>query len=112
MIEIDPKDLNITHHFGGGVYIKETRFNEGEMGEKHTHSFDHLSYLVCGKVKLMVDGVSIYLEGPKALTIKADKVHQVYCLTDTTWLCIHATDCTDPEEIDTVLIEADREHKD
>lgn len=95
----------ITHYFGGGVYVKETIFLAGEWGEKHVHDFDHLSTLVAGRVELKVDGVGIVIEGPKVLTIKAGKVHQVIALTDVVWHCTHKTDCVDPEEIDEVLIE-------
>jgi quercetin dioxygenase-like cupin family protein len=108
MIDIDPKELNITHHFGGGVYIKETHFKAGEWGEKHTHNFDHLSTLASGRVELEIDGVSVEIEGPKILTIIADKVHRVKAITDVVWLCIHATDCTDPVGIDNTIIEASR----
>lgn len=101
---INISDMDIEHHFGGGMYIKETRFKAGDWGEKHTHSFDHLSVLVSGRVKLTVDNVSVELEGFQILTIQADKLHQVECLTDTVWLCCHATECTDPEKIDTELI--------
>lgn len=105
MIPIAINDMDITHHFGGGVYIKETHFKAGDWGEKHTHSFEHLSVLVSGRVQLTVDNVSVELVGPQILTVQADKIHQVKCLTDTVWLCCHSTDCTDPEKIDTVLIE-------
>lgn len=105
MTPIDIKDMDVAHHFGGGMYIKETRFKAGEWGEKHTHSFEHLSILASGKVQLTIDNVSVELVGPQILTVQADKVHQVLALTDVVWLCCHSTDCTDPDEIDTVLIE-------
>ena len=34
----------------------------------------------------------------------AGKHHGVKSLTDVVWYCIHATDCTDEDEIDEVLI--------
>jgi len=98
--------MEIEHRFGGGVYIKETHFLAGESGEKHIHDYDHLSYLVSGRVELKVDGVTVRLEGPKTLTIEAGKSHQVTALTNVTWLCIHATECTDPEKVDGVLLGA------
>ena len=75
-------EMDISHHFGGGMYIKETNFKAGEWGEKHTHSFDHLSVLASGRVQLTVDNVSVEIEGPKILTVQAGKVHQVLALTD------------------------------
>lgn len=108
----DVVDMDIKHHFGGGIYIKETRFKAGEWGEKHTHSFDHLSILVAGKVQLTIDNVGVEIEGPKILTVKADKVHQVLALTDATWLCCHATECTDPEKIDHELIARSHDRQD
>jgi hypothetical protein len=38
------------------------------------------------------------------LTIEADKHHGVKSLTDVVWYCIHATECTDLDEVDEVLI--------
>lgn len=95
--------MKITHHFGGGVYVKETCFLAGESGEKHVHDYDHLSTLVSGCVELVVDGVSILKKAPEVITIQAGKSHQVIALTDTVWHCTHATDCTDPEKVDAVL---------
>jgi enolase len=40
------------------------------------------------------------------LTIAAGKHHGVKSLTDVVWYCVHATDCTDEDEIDEVLIES------
>jgi len=97
--------MRIVHHFGGGVYVKETFFDAGESGEKHMHGFDHLSTLVAGRVRLHVDDVALVLAGPAVLTIKANKAHRVEAITDAIWHCTHATDCTDPAQVDERIME-------
>jgi quercetin dioxygenase-like cupin family protein len=95
----------IQHHFGGGVYAKETRIPAGYLAVQHAHKFDHLSVLASGAVEVIVDGESIEYIAPACLTIAAGKEHSVLALTDVVWYCIHATDCTDIEAVDDVLIE-------
>lgn len=94
----------IAHHFGGGVYAKETRIPAGHWLVQHAHKFDHLSILAEGSVELIIDGESQIINAPACLTIKANKHHGVRSITDVAWYCIHATDCTDEDEIDEVLI--------
>lgn len=94
----------ISHHFGGGVYAKETRIPEGMILVQHKHEHDHLSYLVAGMVEVEVDGARRIVVAPACLTIEAGKHHGVKALADSIWLCIHQTDCTDAAEVDEVLI--------
>lgn len=97
--------MTINHHFGGGVYVKETAFPAGSVLVQHRHSYDHLSYLVSGTVVVEVEGERKQITGPACLTIEAHKHHGVKSLTDCVWLCIHATDCVDADHVDEVLIE-------
>jgi quercetin dioxygenase-like cupin family protein len=104
----------INHHFSAGVYAKETLIPAGQILVQHKHKFDHLSILASGSVELMVDGEKRIVHAPACLTIEADKHHGVKSLTDVVWYCIHATDCTDTDEIDEVLIapgDNDQAHK-
>ena len=94
----------ITHHFGGGVYAKETHIPADMILVQHKHEHDHLSYLVSGLVEVKVDGVSRTVSAPACLTIEAGKHHGVKALTDSIWLCIHASDCEDESQVDRVLI--------
>lgn len=96
--------MNIVHHFGGGVYSKETHVQAGQILVQHKHEHDHLSILASGSVELMVDGVRSVLAAPACLTIQGGKHHGVRALTDVVWYCIHATDCTDESEVDQVLV--------
>jgi mannose-6-phosphate isomerase-like protein (cupin superfamily) len=94
----------IHHHFSSGVYAKETRIPAGYVLVQHAHKHDHLSILASGSVELLVDGVRSVVEAPACLTIAAGKHHGVKSLTDVVWYCVHATDCTDEDEVDKVLI--------
>lgn len=94
----------ISHHFSAGVYAKETHIPAGHVLVQHKHKFSHLSILASGSIELMVDGERKIINAPACLTIEADKHHGVKSLTDVVWYCIHATDCTDTDEIDEVLV--------
>ena len=94
----------IKHHFSAGVYAKETLIPAGHVLVQHKHKFSHLSILASGSIELMVDGERKIIHAPACLTIEADKHHGVKSLTDVVWYCIHATECTDTDEIDEVLI--------
>ena len=95
---------DVQHHFGGGVYAKESMIPAGSWLVQHTHKFDHLSILAKGSVELIVDGAASIIHAPACLTIAAGKHHGIKSLTDVIWYCVHATDCTDEEEVDKVII--------
>ena len=94
----------VKHHFGGGVYAKETIIPAGKWLVQHAHKHDHLSVLAKGSIELIVDGASSELHAPACLKIQAVKHHGVRSLTDVIWYCIHATDCTDEDEVDEIMI--------
>jgi hypothetical protein len=97
----------IHHHFSSGLYTKETRIPAGFILVQHVHKHDHLSILASGSVEMVVDGVKSTIHAPACLTIAAGKHHGIKSITDVVWYCIHATDCTDENEVDEVLIEPD-----
>ena len=97
----------IQHHFSSGVYAKETRIPAGFVLVQHAHKHDHLSILASGSVELVVDVVKSVVHAPSCLTIAAGKHHGIKSLTDVVWYCVHATDCTDENEVDETLIVSD-----
>lgn len=105
MTSLEEHGVRIEHHFGGGVYAKETVIPAGKVLTQHRHQHDHLSILARGTARLRVDGVARLLTGPACIVIEAGKVHEVEAISAVTWFCIHATDCTDPAQVDHELIE-------
>ena len=98
---IDPE---VKHHFGGGVYAKETIIPADKWLVQHTHKHDHLSVLAQGSVELIIDGEKSVVYAPACLTIQAGKHHGIRSLTDVVWYCVHATDCVDENKVDEVII--------
>jgi quercetin dioxygenase-like cupin family protein len=96
--------IHLVHHFGGGVYAKETRIPAGVALEQHVHPFDHLSILASGRAKIVAGEEFMLRDGPAVLLIRKGIKHKVHAITDITWLCVHATEETDPEKIDHVLV--------
>lgn len=99
-------DLGITveHHFIGGVYCKQVSIPAGVVLLSHKHKFDHMSVLVCGSVDVTSNGNTRVYSAPSVLNIAADVNHTVRARDDSVWLCIHATDETDPDKVDDELI--------
>jgi quercetin dioxygenase-like cupin family protein len=97
-------DLNISHHFSDGVYARKMLLPAGHFAVTHAHEYDHLSILAAGVVELEADGVVQMLRAPACVTILANTHHQITALEDAVWFCIHATDETDVDKLDEVLI--------
>jgi quercetin dioxygenase-like cupin family protein len=101
MIEID---LGVVHHFSDGVYAKQMTLPANHYAVKHSHSYDHLSILAQGLVSVNVDGEVTEYRAPACISIKAGTKHMIVAHEDSVWFCIHATDQTDAEGMDEVLI--------
>lgn len=100
-IDIDPC---VVHHFAAGVYAKQMTLPAGHFAVKHTHNYDHLSILAQGEVVVIVDEEVTYYEAPACISIKAGQEHRIEAIEDAVWFCIHASDETDSDKIDEVLI--------
>ncbi len=97
-------DLKIQHYFSGREYAKQMVLPAGFYADTHTHNYDHLSVLAHGIVKVLIGDEELVHTGPTCLVIPANAVHRIEAITDSVWFCIHATDETDPEKVDSVLI--------
>jgi quercetin dioxygenase-like cupin family protein len=98
-------DTGTVHHFAGGVYCKQMHLPAGCGAITHAHRYDHLSVLAAGEVDVWTteNGTRRYV-APAVITIAAGVQHGIHAHRDAVWLCIHATDETDPERVDDVLI--------
>ena len=97
-------DLGIVHNFSDGLYAKQMFVPKGYVIGQHAHKFSHLSVLAKGKVIVRTDDDVAEYTAPACLEIKEGINHAIEALEDTVWFCIHATNETDVNKIDKVLI--------
>lgn len=100
-------DLGTVHHFSSGVYAKEMHLPKGYFAVSHAHAYDHMSILASGVVEVKTDDSQTIYHAPACLEIKQGVHHMIRALEDATWFCIHATNETNPDEIDRVAIQGE-----
>ena len=96
----------ISHHFGGGCYVKLIQLHDGEEVPQHKHKFDHLTALFSGSVVVFVgeEEGKLYF-APDVIEVPKDTVHTFTAVNGNAVIgCIHATNITDPDLIDETLI--------
>lgn len=95
----------IEHHFSDGLYAKQMFLPKESLVCQHQHTYDHLSILAQGKVKVLFDNdvVETYT-APACINIVKDLNHTILALEDSVWFCIHQTEETDVNKVDQVLI--------
>ena len=92
------------HHFSDGLYAKELVIPKGMGILQHIHKYAHLSILAKGRVIVISDDGEQEYKAPACIEIKAGVHHKVISLEDAIWFCIHATEDTDADMVDEVLI--------
>jgi quercetin dioxygenase-like cupin family protein len=95
----------IAHYFSDGVYAKQMFLPKDHVARSHKHNYDHLSILASGNVEIVCNGVKTAFIAPSCIDIKAGIEHEIIALADSVFFCIHATDETDINKVDEVLIE-------
>ncbi|HEV6964833.1 cupin domain-containing protein [Roseateles sp.] len=105
--QLERHGVQVEHHFGGGVYAKQTLIPAGVVLSQHRHPHDHLSVLAAGRARVITDGAAREYVAPACITIHAGVEHQVIAVTDVVWFCIHATEDTDPATVDRTILTGD-----
>jgi len=100
-------DPQIEHHFSDGLYAKRMVIPKGFEAGQHAHKYSHLSILAKGRVLVKTDAAQKEYTAPACIEIKSGVNHTIQALEDAEWFCIHATDETDAEKIDQILIKGD-----
>jgi quercetin dioxygenase-like cupin family protein len=85
------------------VYVRIFQFkNAGDTNEGHKHTYDHITYLSRGRIKVFCDGKEYEFEAPFLFITPKDKVHRFEALEDNTEMaCIHALRLKGDDEVAT-----------
>jgi triacylglycerol esterase/lipase EstA (alpha/beta hydrolase family) len=89
------------------LWLRQMFFiNAGDFTKGHSHTYDHVTLLAHGSVRIVVDGESTDFTAPHMIYIQAEKLHDIEALEDgTVAYCVHALrdsethDIIDPDQI-------------
>ena len=94
----------LKHTFADGVYVREIFIPQGALivGKIHRHS--HPNFLLSGDVSVLTEEGVKRMQGPVSMISPAGTKRVVYAHSDSVWVTVHATDETDLEKIEDVVI--------
>jgi hypothetical protein len=97
----------LQHVFAPGVYMRQIHIAAGMMVIGAIHKYAHGNVLAQGKCWVVTEYGGEELCAPLTFTSEPGTKRLVYALTDVVWTTVHATDMTDPEEIERDIIAKD-----
>lgn len=98
-------DCPVTHHFGPGVYIRECAMPAGSLVIGHAHKGPCLNVLVKGSMRVITpEGQPRTITAPLIFTSGPGR-KAAYVIEDVVFQNIHATDETDLDKLEDLLID-------
>jgi quercetin dioxygenase-like cupin family protein len=90
------------------LWSKQMHFKKaGDTELGHSHTFDHLTLLAAGSLRVTVNGVASEFKAPQMIYILAGKDHELVALEDdTVAYCIHALRDHEGDLLDPSMIPA------
>lgn len=106
-VQLDEESSKTEHFFTQGLYAKKSIVPAGTQVPSHRHVYDHLSILAQGRVRVSVGPITKEYVAPAMIEIKKNLVHTISVVEDSVWFCVHATDATDVESLESTAIVKD-----
>ncbi len=98
----------LNHDFVSGIYVRTIRIPKGTMGVGKIHKHEHPNFLLDGIVDVFTEEEGLRrLVAPLYMISPAGTKRVVYAVEDCTWMTMHATDKTTPEEAEEEVIAKD-----
>jgi hypothetical protein len=111
MLTAEQVDCPTQHHFGPGIYIRESFMPAGTYVMGHAHKCEHMNVMLKGKMAVIVNGEAKVIEGP-CIFIGQPGRKFAYIIEDTIFQNIYATTETDIEKLEDMFVEKSEDWKD
>ena len=94
--------LQLFHHFGPGVYMRELHIPAGIITTGKIHKHQCLNILAKGRRRTVVDGRLQDISAPHIHLSPAGSKRVSYTLEDSVWITVHENpdNCSDIEELE------------
>lgn len=105
ILRLPPVQIDIRHIIAPGIITREMRAPAGAFITSKTHKTEHIFMLLQGSilVRTEADGV-VRIDAPFTGKTFPGTRRVAYVIEDVIWSTIHATNLTDPEELEKEII--------
>jgi hypothetical protein len=97
-------EVPVEHFFAGGVYARHMRAAEGTLAVGKIIKVDNIAVISKGDVTIVTERGLVRVQAPYIWIAPAGTKRAAYFHTDTEWTVFHATQSTDPEEVEKEVI--------
>lgn len=94
----------LEHTFADGLYVRQFSGLKNTIVVSKLHKTNHPYFVLKGDVSVLTDKGSIRIKAPHWGITKAGTKRILYFHEDTVWITVHATEETDLEKIEEVVI--------
>jgi len=111
IVTIPAPEIPLTHRFTPGMYIREIRVPAGTIFTSKIHKTEHPWVISAGVTSIWIDGKGWQVFRAPYTGITQPGTRRIFLVhQDLVWTTFHATTLTDPEEIESVIIEPHTDH--
>ena len=104
MLTTQQVDCPTQHHFGPGIYIRESFLPAGTYVMGHSHKSEHMNIMLKGKMAVIVNDQAKVIEGPCVFTGRAGRKF-AYIIEDTIFQNVYATTETNIEKLEEMIFD-------
>ena len=107
MRDMEQLELETIHHFAPGVYARELRVPAGSVITGAVHRTEHLNICAVGHLTVVNGDDKRDIRGPYIFTSPPGTKRAAVVHEDTVWITIHATNETNIDKLESVLVTND-----
>lgn len=100
-------EMRVEHHFSKGLYARELHIPKGTLLVGKIHRFENLNIISQGEISVYTEEGIRRIKAPCTIVSPPGTKRVGYAHEDTVWTTIHATEETDIEAIEKIVIADD-----
>jgi hypothetical protein len=104
MLKMPQLDLSVKHYFSPGIYARELFIPAGTLLTGKVHKFEHLNIMSQGDMSVLTENGIKRVQAPFTIVSPAGTKRIAFAHADSVWTTIHATEETDLDKIENLLI--------
>lgn len=104
MRKIEPRTIEVKHHFAHGVYAREVFLPKGTLATGKIHKYTQVNIVSQGDISVLTENGEIRLTAPATVISPPGTKRLVYAHEDTVWTTILGSHETDVAKLEAELV--------